>query len=123
MNSVIRICKSNVLSISNREKEFGRSVDVSNCDVYNGDKVFVIWRWVWVEDRDSSIDPEQCSKSDTCISANGMSDGSNDGETDTGPSITHSVVFKCIGTHKEAHYQELLSLVAKRMREGGTVPV
>ena len=32
------------------------------------------------------------------------------------PTITHSVVFKCIGSHKEHRYQELLSLANKRLK-------
>ncbi len=38
------------------------------------------------------------------------------------PAITHSVVFKCIGAHKESRYREVLALVAKKQREDGTVP-
>ena len=112
-----------IFKISIKEKEFRQSIDISNCDLYNGDKVFIIWRWVWVEESETSTDSERCSESDTCLSTNGMSDGSNDEVTDAAPSITHSVVFKCIGTHKEAHYQDVLSLVAKIMKEGRTVPV
>ena len=85
--------------------------------------MFIIWRWVWVEESETSTNCEQCSESDTCLSTKGMSDGSNDEVIDAVSSITHSVVFKCIGTHKEAHYQDLLSLVAKIMEEGRTVSV
>ena len=38
------------------------------------------------------------------------------------PAITHSVIFKCIGVFKDHRYQET-SLVAKKLREGGEVPV
>ena len=43
--------------------------------------------------------------------------------TDDFPAITHSVIFKCIGVFKDHRYQETLSLVAKKLREGGEVPV
>ena len=39
------------------------------------------------------------------------------------PTITHSVVFKCIGCHKEHRYQGLLSLANKKVKDGSTVSV
>lgn len=48
---------------------------------------------------------------------------SSDSDADVIPAITHSVVFKCIGAQKEIHYQEILALVAKKIKQGETVPV
>ena len=45
-------------------------------------------------------------------------------EADHGvPTITFSVVFKCIGATKEMHFQQLLALPSTRMRNGELVPV
>ena len=47
----------------------------------------------------------------------------DENDIDDFPAITHSVIFKCIGVFKDHRYQEMLSLVAKKLREGGEVPV
>ena len=39
------------------------------------------------------------------------------------PAITHSVTFKCIGSTKEARYQEVLALANQKIRKGETVQV
>lgn len=39
------------------------------------------------------------------------------------PEITHGVVFKCIGAHKEMDYQETLALVSRNLNSGKTVSV
>ena len=51
------------------------------------------------------------------------STGTDSSSDDDVPAITYSVVFKCIGSHKELHYQEVLSQANKRIREGLIVPV
>lgn len=51
------------------------------------------------------------------------SPGESDVDSDKDSDITHSVVFKCMGTVKEVEYQTILSKVAKQMDEGQTVPV
>lgn len=40
----------------------------------------------------------------------------------TPQTLTHSVVFKCMGCLKEFHYQEILALVSRKMKDG-SVPV
>ena len=39
------------------------------------------------------------------------------------PAITHSLTFKCIGSTKEARYQEVLALANLKIRKGETVQV
>ena len=39
------------------------------------------------------------------------------------PTITHSMVFICIGATKEMRYQELLALANRQMRNSEVVPV
>ena len=54
-----------------------------------------------------------------------MSSGTEDDE-DEGyniPEITHSVIFKCIGAHKEIEYQEMLALASKNIDNGKNVSV
>lgn len=39
------------------------------------------------------------------------------------PAITHSLTFKCIGSTKEARYQEVLALANVKIRKGETAQV
>lgn len=39
------------------------------------------------------------------------------------PAITHSLTFKCIGSTKEAHYQEVLAWANRKIRKGQTAQV
>ena len=51
-------------------------------------------------------------------------DASSDGqEDDSVPEITHSVIFKCIGVHKEIEYQDTLALASRNRNDGKTVSV
>jgi len=57
-----------------------------------------------------TIDPSttsECGSSDASVEPAGM----------------HLAVSKCIGAHKEFHYQEILALVVKKIKQGETVPV
>ena len=47
--------------------------------------------------------------------------GSSDASVE--PAVMHLVVFKCIEAHKEFHYQEILALVVKKIKQGEPVPV
>ena len=81
-----------------------------------------MWNWTWLAAEDiESSDSEEChSESDSIQSAMDNSEDESDGI----PAITHSVVFKCIGCHKEKRYQELLALAQrKRARDGADIPV
>ena len=42
-------------------------------------------------------------------------------EEDTIPEITHTVVFKCIGAHKERQYQETLALASRKLKDNSKV--
>ena len=86
---------------------------------------FVMWNW-------TSVDPADCilpCASDSDGNASPLNDidltsdetGSDEPIMDEEvPTITHSVVFKCIGSHKEHRYQELLTLANKKVKDGST---
>jgi len=57
-----------------------------------------------------SIDPSTTSEG-----------GSSDASVE--PAGMYLVLFKCIGAQKEFHYQEILALVVKTIKQGETVPV
>ena len=81
-------------------------------------QVIVIWNWTWLAaEIIESSDYEEClSESDSIQS---IMENSEDEPDDGIPAITDSVVFKCIGCHKENWYQELLALAQrKRARDG-----
>lgn len=86
--------------------------------------MLIIWKWSWIEDHSSSDSDELSGddgRHDAECAASVCENSSSD--EDEVPPITHSVVFKCIGSMKEFRYQELLALASKKLKEGGTVPV
>ena len=88
---------------------------------------FVMWKWTWLDPTDctspsiSDSEGDASPRNDVDLTSDEI--GSDEPITDEVPTITHSVVFKCIGSHKEHHYQELLSLANKKIKDGSTVPV
>ena len=88
---------------------------------------FVMWKWTWLDPADctspyiSDSEGDASPRNDVDLTSDEI--GSDEPITDEVPTITHSVVFKCIGSHKEHLYQELLSLPNKKIKDGSTVPV
>ncbi|XP_065892371.1 uncharacterized protein [Dysidea avara] len=101
-------------------KEFERSANIDNCQLYNDDQVFVMWNWTWL-DENSSNEDETSSKASGKIKD--VNDESDDDSSNAIPAITHSVIFKCIGSTKEHVYQETLALANKKRSEGIALPV
>ena len=48
---------------------------------------------------------------------------SSQSDDDSVPAITHTVIYKCIGAHKEKHYQEILAIAGRKHENGIKVPV
>jgi len=46
---------------------------------------------------------------------------SNGEEDDSVPGITRSVIFKCIGLHKEMEYQDMLAVASRNRDNGKTI--
>ena len=104
--------------------EFKRCIDINGYQLYEGDKVFVMWNWAWLEEIHSSNDDSRSDDLNANQEFENDSDDSLDDDTKVPsdiPSITHSVIFKCIGNRKEHRYQELLALAKKKINEGKTV--
>ena len=96
--------------------------------VFEGDKVFVIWEWEWLEDHsdpESNQSEHDQETDDLDATDNNDNDEEDEDEMDEDeiPAITHSVTFKCIGSTKEARYQEVLALANQKIRKGETVQV
>lgn len=104
---------------------------MSQYKLYERNHVFVIWRWTWKEQSDTSgSDSEKSSAGEDshqrdapAVNTSSSNPDSSDSDDDAIPPITHSVVFKCIGSLKELRYQEILPVVAKKIKQGETVPV
>ena len=79
--------------------------------------MFVVWRWRWAC---NGIDYNTASSAST---PSVMSSETSCFEEADSPLLTHSVVFKCIGSTKEQIYQVTLHLVKQKMNSGQTVPV
>ena len=108
-----------------QEEEFSRSLDLSGKSLYGGDTVFVVWKWSWTD-----YDIDYSSSSELCTSQSATSTRSSESDSEVIsnrsaeiPAITHSVVFKCIGSTKESSYQDALFLAKSKMRLGQSVPV
>ncbi|XP_065894132.1 uncharacterized protein [Dysidea avara] len=99
--------------------EFSRSVDITPYKFYNGHEVFVLWKWTWLDDTVTSDSDPSLSP---CLSPT-ADISSNTEEDDSVPEITHSVVFKCIGVHKDMEYQDTLALASRNKNDGKTVSV
>jgi len=81
---------------------------------------------MWLEDLDSRTPtPESlCSNSEVPPSADSPNvSTSSESDDDSIPSITHAVIFKCIGVHKERRYQDVLSEASRKLDDGDNVPV
>ena len=83
-----------------QEEEFSRSLDLSGKSLYGGDTVFVVWKWSWTD-----YDIDYSSSSELCTSESATSTRSSESDSEVIsnrsaeiPAITHSVVFKCIGS-------------------------
>ena len=78
-------------------------------------EVFILWKWTWFEFPESDNESNENSPnfSFDCTSEESMSD-------EDIPAITHSVVFKSIGCHKEQRY---LALAKRKLSNGFTVLV
>ena len=107
-----------VYALFYRRVEFSKSVDTNGYQFFEGDHVFVIWEWEWLEDHS---DPESNHSEDDQETDDATDNTDNDEEeedNDEIPAITHSVTFKCIGSTKEARYQEVLALAKQKIKRG-----
>ena len=77
--------------------------------------LFVLWNWTWLEDLCSPTPESICNPASNSLSADFDTTSDEDEET-TIPEITHMVVFKCIGAHKERKYQETLVLTSQKLK-------
>jgi len=77
-----------------------------------------LWKWTWFEfpESDNESNKNSPNFSFDCTSEESMSD-------EEMPAITHSVVFKSIGCHKEQRYQDTLALAKRKINDGFTVSV
>ena len=69
---------------------------------FKSSMVFIIWNWTWIDDEDPS---DADSESDASVCGSDVNSSENSLESDEPPvddeipAITHSVIFKCIGSH------------------------
>ena len=93
--------------------------------------MFVLWDWVWVEDEEDvdrdasekSDDEEECNDTDNEDDYGSDKEDDNEESHDGIPTITHSIIFKCIGCTKEHCYQAVLIKANEKHRKEESVPV
>ena len=91
-----------------------------------------MWNWEELSDKEvetddtlgSDDDDDAEERDDPNDTSPSMSSGPGNNQID-GPVVTHSVIFKCMGTVKERKYQlELLAAaISLKIRNGKTVPL
>ena len=64
---------------------------------------FVMWKWTWLDPADCTSPCVSDGEGNASPSTTSDETGSDKPIMDEVPTITHSVVFKCIGSHKEHH--------------------
>ena len=105
-----------------QEREFSKSVDTDNYQFFEGDQVFVIRDWEWLEDygdseSNQSEDDQEIDEFDASTNST-INNDEHETDEDEIPAITHSVSFKCIGSTKEPRYQEVLASANQKIRKG-----
>ena len=73
------------------------STDMTNMELYEGG-VLVIWNWKWGDEIDDTTCTMSAPEEFTCASAESGSGQVSDSEDED---LTHTVVFKCIGSKKK----------------------
>ena len=64
--------------------------------------MFVLWNWIWIEDSCSPTPESDSNPKDYLLPPDNNSTSESD---EAIPEITHIVVIKSIGAHKERRYQ------------------
>ena len=82
-----------------------------------------MWDWIWIDGEDGEDNESDESVPQHIDVELSESSEQEDSDADAVPSITHSVIFKCIGQLKEHRYQELLAIANKKIKQGEVVPV
>lgn len=92
--------------------------------------MFVLWSWNWVEEDSSTETLDDLPASDSPLPSSSPSPSpthdsstSSHSDDDSVPAITHAVIFKCIGAHKEKRYQEILAIASRKYENGIKIPV
>jgi len=100
-----------------QDTEFSKSVNTDGYLFFEGNQVFVLWKWEWLAEADmfskaksdgSEVDDVATDDNDTKV----------DDDDEEIPAITHSVTYKCIGSTKELCYQEVQALAKQKIKKG-----
>lgn len=79
--------------------------------------VLIIWKWQWGESVYPPSSPSSESE-DIDDSASTIPDSASENSD-----ITHSIVFKCIGSNRDPKSQDILSQVSQKLESGDAIPV
>ena len=105
--------------------EFSEGIGIRDLTV-NKNEVLVLWKWAWEDSPPmSKSDSDTRSESSPQCEEDEPAEGEAlDTEETSGDSVTnHTVVFKVMGTVKEARYEKVLEKIAPLLDEGRSVPV
>ena len=106
-------------------EEFSKEVPgVEKMRLFNGNGVFVIWKWQWdhgpvttTSEEVTTVDESFCGNDEDNVQEGDGDEQSNEEEDDRATK-PHTVVFKCIGATRDDSYQVALKAARDQM-EGG----
>ena len=82
--------------------------------------MFILLNWIWLEGLRFPTIESICDPANNSLSPD-INTTSDEDEENVIPEITHLVVFKCIGAHKERQYQEILALASQKLKENSKI--
>lgn len=95
--------------------DFSQTINVHGLVLYD-DSIFILWKWKWAELYTPDQPLEIGSGYDDLTSPNSTSESEDE-------NITHTIVFKCIGSNKDLKSQDILRAVSQKLEAGIVVRV
>ncbi len=120
--ALLKILNGYVNGFTIEPDEFNRSVTLEDEKKLCDEKVFVIWKWTWENSPEQNTFPSADDSTATADEDDG-SDQQWEEDEFTSTLITHSVIFKCMGTTKSVRSQEVLSEAATKLKNHETIEV
>ena len=121
--SLVVLCTGHTNAFTVSSDEFSVSVSTEKKVLCKG-LVFVIWKWKW-EGEGLSLSGDDAYIGESTDEEDIEPAAGDDIDADIFESslVTHSVVFKCMGTNKSSRSQEILAEAAGKIKSGNNVEV
>jgi hypothetical protein len=130
--SLLKVCSNYTKAFTVDAEEFDRCLPLAGKTLYKGEygeQVLVFWNWKWQDSAPRAPEDDNSDGKDSdegcCSDSEGGddTDTESDGDAFDSTLITHSVIFKCIGATKDNQSQEVLAMVAQKLKKQEQVDV